>query len=130
MNTAPYLEISDLSIALKQDRDTRLLRSVSLSVEPGVNESYQEAIQRILSESRQRISVWGPYEASAELYERFLAQKSFCVFRQVPDQPANRRLGRCCLMHFALHSNQSFSARVRVSPTSWAPITSTLVRGR
>lgn len=53
------------------------IKPMRLSVEPGVNESYEGAIQRILDESRQRISLWGPYEAQPALYERFLAQKSF-----------------------------------------------------
>lgn len=53
------------------------IKPLKFSVEPGVNESYQDAIRRILIESRQRISLWGPYEAHPSLYERFIERKTF-----------------------------------------------------
>jgi hypothetical protein len=53
------------------------IKPLRFLVEPGVNESCRGVIQRILDESRERISVWGPYEAHPILYERFQAQKSF-----------------------------------------------------
>jgi hypothetical protein len=51
------------------------IKPYHFAVEPGMNRSYEATISHILAESEQRITLWGPYEASGECYERFLAQK-------------------------------------------------------
>jgi len=51
------------------------IKPAKLVVEPGTNFSYDETIRWTLAESRQKIALWGPYEASPELYHRFLARK-------------------------------------------------------
>ena len=51
------------------------IKPYHFAVEPGVNRSYEATISHILAQTGQRITVWGPYEATGEFYERFLAQK-------------------------------------------------------
>jgi len=48
-----------------------------LRVESGRNFSFDHTIRWTLSATRQRISLWGPYEAAPELYARFVARKNF-----------------------------------------------------
>lgn len=51
------------------------IKPYHFAVEPGMNRSCEATISHILAESEQRITMWGPYEATGECYERFVAQK-------------------------------------------------------
>lgn len=68
--------VADVSTISWMPADLQI-KPLRLSVEPGINEPYQATFQRLLGEGRQRISLWGPFEAAPVLYERFVAQKSF-----------------------------------------------------
>jgi hypothetical protein len=46
-------------------------------VEPGMNMNLEETIEVVLSDGRERITVWGPFEATPELAARFMKQKAF-----------------------------------------------------
>jgi hypothetical protein len=52
------------------------IKPASLVVEPGANLSCDATIRWSLSHARQRIALWGPYEAAPELYARFVARKA------------------------------------------------------
>ena len=52
------------------------IKPASVVVEPGTNLSYQETIRWSLAHPRQRMALWGPYEAAPELYARFVARKT------------------------------------------------------
>jgi hypothetical protein len=46
-------------------------------VEPGVNLSLESTFDVVLTDGKERITAWGPLEASPELCNRFLARKAF-----------------------------------------------------
>ena len=52
------------------------IKPLYLFVEPARNLSYDFTIQWTRNATRERISLWGPYEADPQLYERFLARKA------------------------------------------------------
>lgn len=52
------------------------IKTWQLSVEPGTNFRFDETIRWTLTKHRQRISVWGPYEADPQLYARFVTRKT------------------------------------------------------
>lgn len=52
------------------------IKTWQLHVEPATNLAFDETIRWTLMKSRQRISVWGPYEAEPQLYARFVARKA------------------------------------------------------
>lgn len=52
------------------------IKPLRLNVEPGSNFSFDDTIRWTASTTRQRISLWGPYEADPRLYARFVERKT------------------------------------------------------
>ncbi|MBY0227966.1 MAG: hypothetical protein K2W96_01665 [Gemmataceae bacterium] len=80
------------------------IRPLDFRVEPGVNLGLRETLD-LAQRTRQRVSLWGPYETHASFYRRFLVQKGFMETSGVGYQCADSvgeapRTGRgCCCIH-------------------------------
>jgi hypothetical protein len=55
---------------------TRQIRPLRLWVEEGENLDLYTTLEEV-GRHREQVSLWGPYESCQELYQRFIAQKSF-----------------------------------------------------
>jgi len=75
---------------------TLSIRTLSHSVEPGVNLNMYDSI-RIMQEKGERVSMWGPYEMRYSTFYRFLVQKAFMDSGAVGYQCVDKwgEAGRC-----------------------------------
>jgi hypothetical protein len=62
---------------------TLVIHPLDLTVERPVNLGLHESLAQALVTGRERISQWGPYECTPELYRRFIAQKAFLESGQI-----------------------------------------------
>ena len=75
---------------------TLSIRTLSHSVEPGVNLNMYDSIN-IMRSKGERVSMWGPYETRYSLFRRFLIQKQFMESGAVGYQCVDKwgEAGRC-----------------------------------